>query len=73
MAKIKSLFICGCCGKDTRKTNEKTEKVIVYNRANMLCPACKICLEEDIDNIAKRYLSKPQKPQRKNENGMDSE
>lgn len=53
-----SLFICGCCGKDTTDTGRDTEKVRLGGYANMLCRVCRICLEEEVVNIAKRYLHK---------------
>jgi len=53
-----SLFICGCCGEDTRKTDKDIKKVILSCRSNMLCRICRSLLEDDIDNIARKYLDK---------------
>lgn len=60
---MKSIFICGYCGKDTRKETKPSsipdiEKVILGGYANMLCSSCKMQLEDSIEDIAKRYLNK---------------
>lgn len=54
----KSLFICGYCNKDTRETDKDIEKVRLAGYANMLCRTCRMCLEDEVVNIAKRYLNK---------------
>ena len=55
----KSLFICGCCGKDTEGTKGVTKKVILSGHANMLCWSCRCEFEDSIDDIARKYLSEP--------------
>lgn len=55
----KSLFICGKCGCDTRTNSRKIHKVVLFNRANMLCTFCKEELEIALDKLVEEYLSKP--------------
>jgi len=52
----KSLFICGHCGVDTRKTGGGIEKVIVSDYANMLCYSCNIKLKTEIQDVARKFL-----------------
>lgn len=52
----KSLFICGHCGKDTKKTDRDVEKVILGGYADILCRFCREVLNEEIVEIARRYL-----------------
>lgn len=58
MPKYISLFVCGCCGKDTRKTDSDIEKVVLGGYANMLCRGCRMALEDDVAAMARRYLGK---------------
>lgn len=54
--KMPSLFICGYCGKDTRKTDRDVEKIILGGYANILCRVCRGRLDDEITKIARRYL-----------------
>jgi hypothetical protein len=54
-----SLFICGCCGKDTRKTDRDVKKMVIAGYANILCHVCRMSLESEVENIARKYLAKP--------------
>ena len=56
--KKKSLFICGHCGVDTKKSNQEIKKVIIGNLANMLCTSCQKLFEDSIRDVARIYLSK---------------
>lgn len=55
---MKSLFICGYCGKDTRKTDRDVEKVILAGYANILCRSCKERLDNEVATIARKYLNR---------------
>ena len=44
-------FLCNHCG-----SGEKTKKVVVYNMANILCFSCRSRMQDEIIDIAKRYL-----------------
>ena len=57
----KSLFICGHCGKDTRKRNKHKaldvpKKVVVSGYASILCYSCRMEFEDSIADVARRYL-----------------
>ena len=53
------LSVCGCCKKDYGYNNENsTEKVIRFGFANMLCRVCRECLEDNLRQVAGRYLNK---------------
>ena len=54
---IKSLFICGCCGVDTRKIDSKIEKVAFSGYANMLCSSCVNKFNAALACVAERFLS----------------
>lgn len=60
MEESKSLLICGKCGYDQRKDSQDKkrllEKVVVADYANILCRSCKMMLEEEISDVAARYL-----------------
>lgn len=51
--KYTPLSVCGYCGKDT---DYKTEKVIIFGLANVLCRSCIAQLDTEIEVIAKKYL-----------------
>ncbi len=59
---FKSLYICVNCGKDTEKLSgidrKSTQKVILGGYANMLCRVCRCCLEDEVSQLARRYLDK---------------
>lgn len=51
------LSICGHCKIDTKNSYpNRTEKVIYYNFADMLCGNCRIKMDEEMILIAKKYL-----------------
>lgn len=52
-----SLSICGHCG----KKSEDIEKVIQCGFANMLCYECARAFEDDMEDLAKKYLEKEKK------------
>jgi len=52
----KSLFICGHCRVDTKKSKQEIKKVIVGDLANMLCDSCQMELEDSIRDVARRFL-----------------
>jgi len=52
---MKSIFICGHCGKEDR---EHIEKVIMGDFANMLCFSCRCEFEDSIRDVAMKYLGK---------------
>ena len=58
MKKVKSLFICGCCGKDTTNTGRDVAKVTLGGCANILCRVCRMCLDDDIRDLARKYLDR---------------
>jgi len=54
------MFICNKCGKDFNDDpdkNRKIFKIILAGKANMLCWVCKCYMEDEITNIAVKYLS----------------
>ena len=60
--KCMSLFICGNCGKDTRKTNRDVVKVVLSGYSNILCRSCLMEFEDAVADVAKRYLRNSPKP-----------
>ena len=46
-----NLFVCFKCQSDV-----KTEKVVIYDMANILCFSCRSKMQDEIMDIAKRYL-----------------
>lgn len=61
--KYTSLYICGRCGKDTRKTDRDVEKVSLAGIANILCRSCVMEFEDAVADVAKQYLRSSPKPQ----------
>ena len=56
-----SSFSCNNCGKDFNKDparERKIFKVRLGTRANMLCWSCKCKLEDEVEDIAMKYLGK---------------
>ncbi len=51
-----SKYICGHCGKDTRKTDMDAEKVSLAGYTDILCGSCRMLFTADIQVIAKKYL-----------------
>ncbi len=56
------IYICNNCGEDQSdwtyetKKRRNVEKVVIYNLANMLCFSCSAKMQDEIMDIAKKYL-----------------
>ena len=56
---MSNLWQCGSCGKDFKDSSERNsimQKVVLAGYANILCRICRMCLEDEVATIAKKYL-----------------
>ena len=57
--KRKTLLKCGKCGQDQSNrldSNIDLQKVILSSYANILCCKCRLMLDAEVKDIARRYL-----------------